>query len=101
MFKEAYAWRPQHTIPWIMNQLMLHLCDERRVNKIMPFRLIYQGHDSLVMTTRDENIDALAKVCHETKPWHPEVLLAGGRLVIPTEVKVGKCLAKMNDWEGM
>lgn len=100
MFKEAYAWRPQHTIPWILNHLMFHIRDLRKHEKLPSFSLIYQGHDSLTLTTRDEDVETIAKVCNETKPWHPEISLAGGRLVIPTEIKVGKCFANLEDWHG-
>jgi DNA polymerase I-like protein with 3'-5' exonuclease and polymerase domains len=92
MNKEAYAWRPQHTIPWLTNHLMLHLIDLRKHGSLK-FHLIYQCHDSLVMLARDGEIEKIAKVCLDTKAGHPVVDLPGGRLWIPREVKAGKCLA--------
>jgi len=96
MHKEAYAWRPQHTIPWIMNHLMLHLCDSRKHGKL-EFRLIYQCHDSLALLVPDERVEDVARACHGLKDWHPEVILPGGRLVIPTETKQGKCMANLEE----
>lgn len=98
MFKEAYAWRPQHTIPWITNHMMLHLRDLRKRKELPDFKLIYQGHDALVLTTRDANVDPIARVCNDVSLWHPKVELAGGRMVIPTEIQFGKTMAKLEAW---
>jgi DNA polymerase I-like protein with 3'-5' exonuclease and polymerase domains len=100
MFKEAYAWRPQHTIPWILNRLMFHLVAERKAERLPQFRLIYQCHDSLTLTARNEDLEKIAKVCIETKPWQNGISLSGGTLIIPTEVKIGRCLAQLKEWHG-
>lgn len=96
MNKEAYAWRPQHTIPWLTNNLMLHLMDERRQGNLK-FHLIYQCHDSLVMLTKDDEVMPVAEICLDTKAGHPVVDLPGGRLWIPREVKAGKCMANLGE----
>lgn len=99
MFKEAAAWRPQHTIPWITNHLMLHLA-ERRDKDGLKFNFITQVHDSLILLVRDESLDDVARVCLDHGAWHPVVDLPGGRMVIPTEVKCGKRMSELEEWEG-
>lgn len=96
MFKEAFAWRPQHTIPWITNHLMLHLLTERKRGKFS-FKLLVQVHDSLILLAPDGNIGDIAKVCLNTKDWHPCVTLEGGVMVIPTEVKAGKTMSELEE----
>jgi len=98
MFKEAFAWRPQHTIPFITNKLMLHLAEERKLGKLHYHQLI-QIHDSLVLLVPTDQIEPLAKACLNTAVWHPQIDLLGGRLVIPTEVKTSNInLAEMKEW---
>lgn len=97
MNKEAYAWRAQHTIPWILNHLMLSLIDERKHGKL-EFHLIYQCHDSLAMLVKDHAVESVIKACHRTE-WHPEIMLPGGKLIIPRETKFGKCMANLTEWE--
>ncbi len=97
LFKEAYAWKPQHTIPWLTNNLMLHLCDERKAGNV-EFNLIVQVHDSLINLVPDDGIAPFAKICLDTKAGHPIVDLPGGRMWIPREVKFGKCLNDMKEW---
>ncbi len=98
MNKEGYAFRPQSTIPHITNKLMLHLCEERKSGKVT-FDLIYQGHDALVMLTPTERVLEVAKICHDTKAWHPLITLPGGTLIIPTETKFGTCMATLEEIE--
>jgi DNA polymerase I-like protein with 3'-5' exonuclease and polymerase domains len=97
MFKEAFAWKPQHTIPWIMNHLMLHLCEERKRGKL-EFSLVYQGHDSLSLLSREGEVPKIAKTAASTWMWHPKVDLPGGRLCIPVEIKTGKCMADLAEF---
>lgn len=100
MAKEAYAFRPQHTIPWIVNHLMFHLCDQRKRGNLN-FHLLVQTHDSLTMLVPDGELAALARVALATEAWHPEVVLPGGRMIIPTEVKYGQTMATLTEWEDM
>lgn len=99
MFKEAFAWRPQHTIPWVTNHLMLHLLKERR-RQNLAFHLLVQVHDSLIMLVKNEAMKDVAKICLDHKIWHPKIVLPGGELFIPTEVKWGNCMADLSEWEG-
>lgn len=98
MFREAYAFRAQHFIPFVTNKLMLHLCKMRDAEKL-DFKLHVQVHDSLIMTAPDESLKDLASACLNTAAWHPEVNLTGGRLIIPTEVKAGKQMNAMEEIE--
>lgn len=97
MFKEAFAWRPQHTIPWITNHLMLHLEDRRKSGEL-EFNFITQVHDSLILLVPDGSLRDVALSCLAYKDWHPKVILAGGQMLIPTEVKVGKCMAELEEF---
>lgn len=96
MFKEAYAWRPQHTIPWITNHLMFHLRDERRRGNC-DLRVLVQVHDALYLLARDEEVEKVARICLDHRAWHPEVVLKGGKLFIPSEVKTGKVMSELKE----
>lgn len=96
MFKEAYAWRPQHTIPWITNHLMFHLRDERRRGNC-DLRVLVQVHDALYLLVPDEGVECVAKICLDHRAWHPEVVLKGGKLVIPVEIKQGKIVSELKE----
>ena len=96
MNKEAYAFRPQHTIPYLTNALMLHLTDLRKHGSLK-FRLCAQVHDSLIMLVPNGMEEAVAQVCLDTKAGHPVINLPGGRLWIPREVKAGKCMATLEE----
>lgn len=88
-FREAYAYRPQSTIPDIVNHLILHLCGKREAGEL-DFRLLLQCHDSLLLECREELVSTIASACARTEDWHPKIILAGGQLIIPTECKQGK-----------
>jgi DNA polymerase I-like protein with 3'-5' exonuclease and polymerase domains len=96
MFKEAAAFRPQHTIPFLTNHLMLHLCDLRSQGKLK-FQLIDQVHDSLTLLTTDAGIEDIARVCLDTKAGHPAIDLPGGRMYIPRECKAGKRMSELKE----
>lgn len=98
MFKEAYAWRPQHTIPWITNHLMLYLRDRRKLEGLK-FKLLVQVHDSLIMLVPDNELKRVAEICLDHKQWHPRVLLKGGEMWIPAECKTGTRLSEMREIE--
>ena len=99
MFKQAYAFRPQHTIPWITNSLLLYLDEWRRRNGT-EFKFLVQVHDSLILLVRDENLKSVSNECLNYNNWSPTIELPGGTLKIPTEVKFGKCMANLRDYEG-
>jgi len=98
LFREAYAYKPQSTIPDITNFLMLHLTDQRGRGRLN-FRLHLQCHDSLLLSVRD-NADDLRRVqdiASAGSEWHPEVILPAGRLVIPVSIEVGRNWGHMKE----
>jgi DNA polymerase I-like protein with 3'-5' exonuclease and polymerase domains len=97
MDKEGFAFRPQSTIPYITNQLMLHLCNTRKCGDL-EFQLLVQCHDSLISLVPDGFVGAYARVCLQTEVWHPAITLAGGRMVIPTEVKYGRSMDNLREY---
>lgn len=97
MFKEAAAFRPQSTIPYLTNALMLHLCDLRKQGSLK-FQLIDQVHDSLTLLAPDGEVKSIAEVCLDTKAGHPEINLPGGMMFIPREVKWGKRMSELIEW---
>jgi len=88
-FREAYAFRPQATIPYLINQLMLHLLAQRG-RGLLDFRLLLQGHDSLLLEVPDRALAEVTATCNDLSSWQPGFDLAGGHLVIPVEVATGK-----------
>lgn len=97
LFREAYAYRPQSTIPDVTNHLMLHLLDERKRGKLK-FELLLQVHDSVLLDCAEEDFEAIAEVCLDTDSWHPEIILSAGKLIIPTEVERGKNWGNLKVW---
>jgi DNA polymerase-1 len=96
-FREAYAYRPQSTIPDITNHLMLHLLESRK-QRAFDFRLLLQCHDSVLLEVPDCFVPVIAKECIATEHWAPVINLAGGRLIIPTEVEVGRNWGNLSKW---
>lgn len=96
MEKEGLAFRPQHTIPFLTNALMLHLCELRNWGK-MKFQLLAQVHDSLILLAPDSEIEEITRVCLETRAGHPVIELPGGQCWIPREVKAGKRMSEMKE----
>lgn len=97
-YREAYAYRPQSTIPDIANHLMLGLLEERRKGNV-DFWLHMQCHDSVLISCAPGVVPQIAEFAFETKRWHPEIILPAGRLVIPTEVKYGICLGNKIEYK--
>jgi DNA polymerase-1 len=97
MFRQAYAFRPQSTIPFITNRLMLHLLDLRDRGETT-FGLLLQCHDSLLLECPPEEVVTLAEAASKTEDWHPLIELSGGILVIPTETEVGPNYGEMTKW---
>lgn len=93
-YREAYAYRPQSTIPDITNHLLLALCSQRNKG-IMSFWLHCQVHDSLVLSCHPGELDAILKFMLKYENWHPVIKLAAGDLIIPIEIKTGKCLGTL------
>ncbi len=93
-FREAYAYRPQSTVPDIVNHLMLKLRDARTENKF-DFWFHLQCHDSLTLSCAPDALESIAAFCLDTTLWHPEIILPAGRLVIPTSIEFGQCLGEL------
>lgn len=93
-YREAYAYRPQSTVPDITNHLMLALC-AKRTEGAFDFWLHTQVHDSIIISCRHDQIEQIAKFALTPAQWHPEIILPAGKLVIPTSGKVGHCLGDM------
>ena len=97
-YREAYAYRPQSTIPDITNHLMLSLLN-KRVELSLDFKLHLQVHDSLLLSATKEHLPRICEYAKNTKLWHPDIRLPAGQLIIPTDVKTGKCLGRMTKWQ--
>lgn len=97
-YREAYAWKPQSTIPDLTSHLMLGLCAARDTREL-DFALHNQCHDSLLMSCRTESVRSIAEFCLNLDRWHPKILLPGGSLRIPTEVQVGRCLGALEKYK--
>ena len=48
---------------------------------------------------KDEDIPDLASYCLRYREWQPGFDLPGGRLFLESEVKVGKSLNMMKEWQ--
>lgn len=90
-YREAYAYRPQSTVPDIANALMLRL----RETFGAEMWLHMQCHDSVLLSCPSAARDSIAGFALDTRLWHPEIVLPAGRLIIPTEVKSARCLGEM------
>lgn len=93
-YREAYAYRPQSTVPDIANHLMLHL-KARRTEGAFDFALHLQGHDSVLLSCKRETVPYICNFALDTKLWHPTIILTAGQLVIPTESAFGKNLGNL------
>lgn len=97
-YREAFAYRPQSTIPDLTNHLMLALCD-KRTEGAFDFWLHLQVHDSVILSCERRHLDAILKFGLKPALWHPEVILPAGRLEIPTSAKWGTCLGAMQKYK--
>jgi DNA polymerase I-like protein with 3'-5' exonuclease and polymerase domains len=96
MLREAVAWAPQHTVPYVINQMMFYLCDER-TKKNLDFQLLVQWHDALYLLVKDEWLDRVCKAIKDVKAWHPRIVLPAGELQIPISVEVGKRMSELEE----
>lgn len=97
-FREAYAYCPQSTIPDITNHLMLALWEQRDSIGLSyedGGRFLLQVHDSLLLQCQKSRMEEIAGFAKDLKAWHPDIILPGGRLLIPVDVEFG------NDWKNM
>lgn len=94
-FREAYAFRPQSTIPFITNKLMIYLATLR---PRLTFKFHLQCHDSLLMSADSTTIDHIANECLDLDKWHPDITLTAGKLKIPTDVEIGEHYGRLEPW---
>lgn len=90
MFREAYAYAPQSTIPDIMNALLAFL-----FKNFENIDFLLQVHDSLLLQVDQGREGEIAEAARDYAAWHPEIVLPGGKLIIPVEVECG------NYWKPM
>lgn len=86
MFREGYAFEPQSTIPYIINCLMLFL--KQCFDDVW---LHQQGHDAIVISIPAEShrVEEVMRAASDYEAWHPNIELAGGKLIIPIEAEYG------------
>lgn len=94
-FREAYAYSPQSVIPDITNSLMLFLYDH-----FPEIDFLLQVHDSLLLQMDKPLIRAIYEAATDYKAWHPEIILPGGKLVIPIDMKVGNRWGNLGGYDG-
>jgi len=85
LFREAYAYCPQSTIPDITSHLMLFLWEDPEIEFLL------QVHDSLLLQVKEDKVEELINKATNLDNWHPEIHLAGGQLRIPVDIQVGTC----------
>lgn len=83
-FREAYAYAPQATIPYIMNNLILFLY------KTFPeIEFSAQIHDACLFQAPKDSMEKIFAAASKPELWHPEIILPGGKLIIPITMEVG------------
>jgi len=87
LFREAYAYRPQSTVPDVINHLMLHLFGKTKI--------LLQVHDSLLLEVEHDSVDNIIEIINDLAAWHPVINLEGGKLTIPIEIEVGHSWGSM------
>lgn len=85
-FREAYAYKPQSTIPDITNHLMLKLWEYRAA---LDVEFLLQIHDALLLQVPIGREGELAAFARDLDFWHPKIILPGGQLQIPVDVEIG------------
>lgn len=87
LFREAYAYAPQSTIPDITNCLMLYLYPH--------CEMLLQVHDSILVQVDKDKVHELASTARQYEKWHPKINLPGGELLIPIDIEAGTTWKKM------
>jgi len=82
LFKEAYAYIPQSTVSDIISQLALLLFNRTK--------LLLQIHDSILIEVKDSEIPRIIDLIIDQDLWNPELILPGGKLRVPIEIKSGQ-----------
>lgn len=82
LFREAYAFLPQHLVAFAINQLILRLNGQTR--------LLIQTHDSALIECDDSRLEETLALIKDEASWNPRFRLSGGELRIPIEIKAGR-----------
>lgn len=96
-YREAYAYRPQSTVPDITCSLMLRLLALRNVG-LPDFWLHLQVHDSLILSCAPHAVAPLADFMLDLSNWHPRIELTAGLLRIPVSIEHGPNLGSMEEY---
>lgn len=97
-FRQAYAHRPQSTVPLLVRHLLLRLADRRREGEF-DFWAHLECHDSLTLSCSDEaSVERIARFAEHLPNWHPEVRLKAGLLKIPVSIEYGPGLGELKEW---
>lgn len=82
---EICAYRPQSTIPHIINFLVKKLFYQRPASSL---KLLLQCHDSVKFEVLESEEQKAIEACTD-QDWNPKLELRGGTLQIPIEIKRG------------
>lgn len=96
-FRQAYAYKPQSTIPDVTNHLMLWLLDLRDAGAL-DFGLLLQCHDSLLLEVPEGAVEPVVCAAFRYDEWHPRIDLPGGRLRIPVDIELGRNWGNLINW---
>lgn len=94
-FREAYAYRPQSSIPDVVNHLMLALWAARAKGSTPSLWFHLQCHDSLTLSCEQSEVAEVAAFALDLSGWHPSLVLPAGKLVIPISIETGTALGEM------
>jgi len=84
LWREAYAYKPQSTVPDCINKLILWLFGFPGTT------LLAQIHDSVLLEVTEQSISPTLQRIKQQDEWNPEMRLRGGLLRIPIEIKIGR-----------
>jgi len=86
--REACAYKPQSTIPDIINCLLKFMRGKADV--------VLQVHDSLLFEIPLYDVKHVIKEVRKLDEWRPEIMLSGGSLEIPIDIEVGEVWGAMD-----
>lgn len=89
LYRQAYAFRPQCTVSFVIGELIAHMDRHRDPDKL---HHILQVHDAYIALCREDYLPTAVKLIADEATWNPRMNLAGGTLQIPIELKAGPIL---------
>jgi len=84
MFREAYSYKPQNTVVYIINNLMLYMAGKPHV------LLSNQIHDALLLEVDESHTLEVIELIKDQDAWNPKMQMAGGELRIPIDIQIGE-----------